>query len=46
METNVDFTSLSSSRRDILICSVFLRTLEVEGRVTRAVFFCHQQRLS
>ena len=39
METNVDFTSIFSSRRDILICSVLLRTLEVEGRVPRALFF-------
>ena len=42
METNELFTSLSSSRQDILICSVLLKTSEVEGRVPRAacsVFF-------
>ena len=36
METNEHYTSLSSSRQDILICSVLLKTLEVEGRVPRA----------
>lgn len=36
METNELYTSLSSSRQDILICSVLLKTLEVEGRVPRA----------
>lgn len=36
METNEHYTSLSSSRQDILLCSVLLKTLEVEGRVRRA----------